>query len=232
MMEDIIRQEANEAYPNEAVWLVTKAGYYQVDNVHEDPRNFFSVSLADTRRAYSEGLLKVIHSHCDGEPVPSKADMQGQILMGVPWGVLNTNGHGATPITWWGGETEIPPLEDRPFMHGISDCYSLVRDYHRLQGKDMVEVPRDWQWWEEHDLITESIEEMGLQRVQSHELQEGDIWISQMRNKTPHHCGIFLGNDLILHHPGSGESIDLSKRSVIEPIHRYLPFIVSYWRHV
>lgn len=229
MTEDQIRLEAVDAYPKEAVWLVTEEGTYRVENTHEDPEHFFTVSFQDTMAAHKKGLLKVIHSHCNGEAVPSAEDMQTQILMGIPWGVLNTNGDSATPITWW-GEDAIPDLEGRPFIHGISDCYSLVRDYYRLQGREVGEVPRDWQWWESSDLLTDSFKGLGFIEIEASEVQEGDTWVSQMRNKTPHHCGIILSNDLILHHPGSASPIDKGKLSVIEPIYRYLPYIVKYLR--
>lgn len=229
MMEDTIRQEAIAAYPLEAVWLVTSEGFYQVENVHEEPENYFKVSLQDTVQAHKKGIIAVIHSHCDGAPVPSADDMQSQVLMGVPWGVLNTDGETATPITWWGGE-DIPALEDRPFIHGVSDCYSLVRDYFRLQGRNVPEVPRDWEWWESSDLLTEAYQGVGFEKIPAEDAREGDVWVAQVGGNVPHHCGVLLDNDLILHHPGSGEPLDKGKLSIREPIYRYLPFIVMYWR--
>lgn len=229
MTEEQIQLEAIAAYPKEAVWLVTESGTYQVENIHEQPEEFFAVSLQDTLAAQENGLLRVIHSHCDGHAVPSAADMRTQMLMGVPWGVLNTNGEVATGIQWW-GEDSIPSLEGRSFIHAISDCYSLVRDYYRLQGREVEDVPRDWQWWESSDLLSESFSGLGFVEISASEAREGDAWISQMRNLTPHHCGIILDNDLILHHPGSGYPVDQGKLSVIEPIYRYLPYIVKYVR--
>ena len=228
-MQDI-RDEAIAAYPHEAVWLITKAGTKRVDNTHEDPENFFRVSLQDTIAATREGLLSVVHSHCDGWAVPSAEDMHAQALSGVPWGVLSTDGNTASEITWW-GEDAVPPLEGRGFVHGVSDCYSLVRDYYRLKGIVLDEVPRNWQWWDtDQNLIVDQFELLGFKQVPLNDVQEGDTWVSQVRNKSPHHCGIVLANDLILHHPGAGDPIDNSKMSIIEPIYRYLPYIAMFLR--
>lgn len=229
-MEEQIKKEALAAYPKEAVWLITKKGCRQVENVHDNPFEFFEVSQADTLQAMKDGLLKVVHSHCDGDPVPSKTDMQTQMLMDIPWGVLNVTEDFASAITWWGG-SEIEPLEDRKFIHGVSDCYSIVRDYFRLKGVEMADVPRNWQWWEgEEDLILTSFAKLGFEEVTTKEAREGDVWVTQIRNNTPYHCGIVLDNDLILHHPGSDEPIDSSRRSLKEPIFRYLPHIVMFLR--
>lgn len=229
-MYELISQQALLAYPEEAVWLVTETGVTQVKNIHPDPKNFFSVSAKDTLEANKAGLKAVIHSHCDGEAAPSKADMESQVLSGIPWGVLNTDGHNVSEITWW-GEKDIPPLVGRTFAHGVSDCYSLVRDYYRLKGVELAEVPRDWLWWEDGgDLITESFEGLGFVQVPMHSALPGDVWISQVRSKHPQHCGILLDDELILHHPGSSQSVDRTKLSVIEPIYRYMPYITMFLR--
>ena len=32
---------------------------------------------------------------------------------------------------------------------GVSDCYSLIRDWYRTErGIALPEFPRDWEWWE------------------------------------------------------------------------------------
>lgn len=231
-MLELIRDAALATYPKEAVWLVTESGVQQVENIHPDPHNFFQVSLEDTRAAQKEGLKAVIHSHCDGSPTPSAADMYTQQLMDVPWGIINVTKQNTSEIIWFGSE-DIPELVGRPFIHGISDCYSLVRDYFRQKGIYTDDVPRDWLWWEKgDDLITESFQKLGFVEVPLSELQEGDAFISQVRSAVPHHCGIYLGGDLILHHPGASSPIDKSKLSVIEPIHRYLPYITKIVRRV
>lgn len=230
-MDAQIKQEAIAAYPNEAVWLITEAGVRQVDNIHEDPTNFFKVSALDTLQANREGLLKVVHSHCDRPHVPSEADMAGQILTAVPWGVLQTDGKNASDIIWW-GEQDIPPLEGRGFIHGVSDCYSLFRDFYRLEyNHDIGEVPRDWEWWEgDFDLFGSLYESKGFDEVSVEQLQRGDAIIINIGNGFPHHCAVYLGDDLMIHHPGTLRPIHTGQLSVIEPIFRYLPHVSSFRR--
>lgn len=232
-MQDRIKTEAIASYPNEAVWLVTKQGCRQVDNIHSDPKNFFEVSAKDTLQAKKEGLLAVVHSHCDRAPVPSQQDMAGQMVTNVPWGVLMTDGTNATDITWWGEET-IPPLEGRKFIHGVSDCYSLGRDYYRLHhDHDIGEVPRNWQWWDEGvDLIGHLAEERGFIDVSLSDIQEGDALLISIGHNFAHHCAIYLGNDLMIHHPGAYKPMDASKLSIIEPVYRYLQYVVGVKRLV
>ena len=227
---ELIQQQAIEAYPNEAIWFVTDDGCYQVENIHEDPENFFLASAADSLQAIQNNLKAVIHSHCDGYPVPSAEDMRLHEKLAVPCGILETNGISATEISWM--SKLLKPLEGRSFMHGISDCFSIVKDYYTLRGVNLEEVPRDWLWWEKGDnFLEELFSSRGFVEVQANEAREGDAWVAQIRGPVIHHCGILLGNDLILHHPGSGDPVDRTKLSIQEPIYRYLPYIKKFLRH-
>lgn len=226
-----IKSEAIAAYPNEAVWLVTeKRGCYQVENIHSDPENFFKISSEDSLQASLEGLLQVIHSHCDVPEVPSKEDMELFERVNVPCGILTTDGEWASEILWM--NEDIPPLEGRPFIHGVSDCYSVLRDYYRLKGFEVADVPRDWCWWdsEEDNYLEKLFESRGFYEVPKEEARAGDSWLALIRGPVIHHCGVLLENDLILHHPGASEPIDRSKLSIVEPIYRYLPYIQKFVR--
>lgn len=228
---ELIREQAKAAYPNEAVWLLTeKGGLYQVDNVHEQPSSFFKVSAHDSMVATMEGLKAVIHSHCDGYPVPSAEDMQLFDNLRIPCGIVETDGVNCTAINWM--VDEVQPLEGRPFSHGTADCFSIVRDYYRLKGIDVADVPRNWLWWEEgENLLDELFQSRGFFEIPANQAREGDVWFAQVRGPVIHHCGILLDNDLILHHPGSGDPIDPSKLSVREPMFRYMPYFKKFLRH-
>lgn len=230
-MIEQIKKEAIAAYPKEAVWLQTEKGVYQVENIHEDPENFFRVSAKDTLKANQEGLKAVIHSHCDRPHVPSKSDMEGQQLTAVPWGILQTDGENASDIIWW-GEEHIPPLEGRPFIHGVSDCFSLFRDFYRLEyGHDIGDVPRDWKWWEQgFDLIGSLYAGKGFYEISVDDLRRGDAMLIGFGTDYPHHCAIYLGDELMIHHPGTMKAISMSNLSVIEPVFRYLPHVISFHR--
>lgn len=229
-----IRQEAIEAFPCEAVWLITSAGCRQVPNTHENPEEFFSISEQDTCRAMAEGLLAVVHSHPSNIAAPSASDMQSQINTGVPWGVLGTDGVNATEVAWWGEGVPVQPLLGRGFRHGVTDCYSLIRDYYRIEkGATLPEFPRNWRWWEgESNFFAEDYPSAGFKRIDESEARPGDVWLAQIRSEVPNHGGILLENGLALHQIGGTVPVDDSRLSAREPIFRYHRHITHWLRYV
>ena len=228
-----IKQEAIAAYPNEAVWLVTKKGILAVKNIAKEPSKTFRVAKADMTKAVRLGLDAIIHSHPDFPHCPSASDMQSQINSGVPWGIISTDGQSATDIVWWGDQIEPPPLLERTFRHGITDCYSLIRDYYRLEvGIFLPEFPRGWQWWlQGGDLYSEGFEKAGFRVIDVSEAQEGDVWLAQLRSDVFNHGGIYVGSGLMLHHPSSNKPVDSTQIARREPIERWLPHINLWLRH-
>jgi len=230
--ESHIRQQAIEAYPLEAVWLITEDGCRHVENIHEDPENFFSISEADSRYAMARGLLAVVHSHPSNIAAPSASDMQSQINTAVPWGIVGTDGVDATRIAWWGNGTPKQPLVGRQFRHGISDCYSLIRDYYEEEkGVDLLEFPRDWEWWKDQNLLVEGFPLAGFTRIDASEAEPGDVWLAQIASDVACHCGILLEDSLALHQVCSRNPVDDSRLSVREPIFRYQRYITHWLRY-
>ena len=227
-----IRSEALAAYPHEAVWLITADGACrQVRNVHAEPAHAFAVSKNDMASAQARGLAAIVHSHPDYWACPSEADMHGQMATAVPWGIVATDGQDATPITWWGADTPRPPLEDRPFVHGVTDCYALIRDYYaETYGIELIEVPRAWEWWRTGgDLYQQQFAAAGFERITHEQAQPGDVWLMQLRSPVPNHGGILLDHGRALHHPmaRAGGPVQPKARARIEPIHRWLPHIAA-----
>lgn len=232
--EEIIRNEAIEQFPLEAVWLITESGCRLVENTHETPESFFSVSEQDTRKAMAEGLLAVVHSHPNGHAAPSASDMQGQLTTAVPWGVLSVEDGTASRIAWWGAGVEKQPLVGRKFRHGITDCYSIVKDYYELErGVQLPEKPRDWLWWQNgENLFIDDFKAAGFVRIEASEAKPGDVWLAQIRSEVPCHCGVLLEDGLTIHQAGSHQAVDDSKLSVREPVFRYSRYITHWLRYV
>lgn len=231
----LIQRQAEETYPEEAVWVITSKGCRQVANTAKDPLTSFSVSDEDMVQAYSEGLLALVHSHPDGPDCPSEADMVGQVNSACPWGIVSTNGEDSLPLFWWGDQVETPPLIGRGFRHGVTDCYSLIRDYFRVEKEiNLPEFPRNWDWWNEgQDLYAKGFPVAGFRRFDPdvEEPKEGDMWFSQLKSEVPNHGGVYLGDETILHHNTAKLAVDPSRLSKREPIHRWIPYITYWLRH-
>lgn len=229
-----IRAEAIQAYPNEAVWLITPGECRLVKNVHKDPENYFSVAPRTLAAAMSRGLLAVVHSHPSGYAAPSEADMVGQVASAVPWGVLTTDGVTAGELVWWGTGAEKAPLIGRKFRHGVTDCYALIKDYYEIEkGIDLPEFPRSWQWWESGgDQFMAGFPKAGFVRIDAEQAKPGDVWLAQINSKVPNHGGILLEGSMALHQIGSAKPVDGSKLSAREPIFRYLPLITHWLTYV
>ncbi|MES1927559.1 Mov34/MPN/PAD-1 family protein [Salinisphaera sp. T31B1] len=229
---DAIRAAAVAAYPNEAVFVITdETGCYEVRNVHPSPRESFAIGKKDMAAARAAGLRAIVHSHPDYPACPSEQDMRGQLSTAVPWGIVATNGEAATPITWWGAGTERPSLEGRPFVHGVTDCYSLIRDYYAAERDiDLMEIPRAWLWWQQGgDLYREWFGPAGFVQIAHAEAKPGDVWLTQIRSPVPNHGGILLERGECLHHPMTREGGPVQPKALSrrEPINRWLPHIAQ-----
>lgn len=235
-----IHEQAKAAYPNEAVWLISGGECHQVENIAEKPTKHMAVSKQVMRNAQARGLEAVIHSHPDGPDCPSEHDMRGQIHTAVPWGIVSTDGQYCLPIFWWGDDVPILPLKGRGFRHGVTDCYSLIRDYYRMEKGILIpEFPRSWDWWHhDQDLYVDGFPKAGFVKLDVEKIklgeiepQEGDMWFSQLRSNVPNHGGIYMGDETILHHATSRKAVDPARMSAREPIHRWLPHITHWLRH-
>lgn len=171
----------------------------------------FQTDPEDLARAEDLGfeVLAVVHSHPgQGDPAPSAADIECCDAGDLPWHIV-----GVPPLdggsTWNGSALrwievvpahQLPDLVGRPFEYGRSDCYSIVRDWYRLErGVWLADVPR-----------TSDTEADGssiyLPRLQAHgwravsEPRPGDVLLMRMGAREANHSAVYLGDNLILHH--------------------------------
>jgi cell wall-associated NlpC family hydrolase len=224
------------AFPNEAVFFITEAGCTEVENIHEHPDKYFAVADGDHRRAMAEGLLAVVHSHPDNIAAPSSLDMKGQMSTAVPWGIIGTDGVGVSDIAWWGKGAPKAPLIGRTFRHGITDCYSLIKDYYEIEkGIELPEFPRDWEWWKTNaNLFEDGFKIAGFVKIDAPDAQPGDVWLANIGSEfgVANHGGLLLEDGLMLHQIGSKDPVDHSRPSAREPIYRYMPHITHWLRYV
>lgn len=235
-LEKKIQQYAIEQYPNEMCGFVIGGDFVQVKNMHKEPYKSFRVSPKDWDE--NAGTCTVfIHSHPDWHPCPSETDMLHQMSSALPWGIVATEGERASDIKLFGDQVPIPDLKNRTFCHGITDCYSIIRDWYRVEkGITLKEIPRSWEWWEgDKDLYRDNFNPVGFNIVPTEQIMDegpkiGDVFLANLGPGVLklNHGGVYTGNGLGLHHVTSKDPIDATRLAREEPIQRWLKNI-SLW---
>lgn len=193
---------AMDAYPNEACAFIVGNKLIPVENISTTPTQSFELSAEDSLiQLKANGF---IHSHPDGPIYPSKADMISQKSARIPFGIITCTNDSTSASIWLHDDTLGIPLDERPFIHGIFDCYSLIRGYYK-QAKNITlpDFPRDMNWWEnkKEDLYMKNFELAGFKEISSDDvLQEGDVILMNIQSDVVSHAAVYIGDGLLLHH--------------------------------
>jgi proteasome lid subunit RPN8/RPN11 len=141
---------AMEHYPNEACAFIINGKLVPVDNVSKNPTEEFELSVDSCNLIIkAQGF---IHSHPDGPIIPSELDMITQKSCCIPFGLMTCTSDSASNSIWLHDGTLAIQLEERPFLHGIFDCYSLIRAYYwQSRTIKLPDFPREMDWWEAKD---------------------------------------------------------------------------------
>lgn len=191
-------------YPEEVCAYIIDNKLYYVENISAHRENEFELSVEDS--LLMEQAQGFIHSHPDGDRWPSALDMQTQIQWNKPFGLVTCTHDSCSDSVWWGDHTLSLPLNERPFVHGITDCYSLIRsEKFQRDGIVLPDFPRNFEWWERgentENLYDENFRLAGYEVLPSNEeLQVGDIVFMKIGTDVVSHAAIYVGNGLILHH--------------------------------
>lgn len=233
-----IQRDAIDRYPHESCGVVIRTDvgtlvYRGVDNDAVDPTKSFHF---DERILLGLGdrAVAVVHSHPDGPDYPSQRDMEQQLAINLPFGIVSTDGVGALQPFFWGEGVPTPPLIGRGFRHGVTDCYALIRDHFREElGVTLREYPREWGWWlGGQSLYATFFEAEGFYRISESEVREHDCFLAQIRSETPNHAGVYVGKNLVLHHLTANAGADSSRVSRRDPVNNWRKFICGFWvRH-
>lgn len=210
-LEEVMRQQAELNYPNESCGVVVSAGKKAIiipcKNIASDPRNYFRIDPHDYVKAANQGeVIGIWHTHVELPANPSPADVAGCNSSGVEWFIIGAykteEGMTFTPIhTLQPSDAEVDYLE-RPYLFGVYDCYTLIRDYYSREfGITLGEYPRVENFWKKGlDFFTEGYPEQGFELLIDQEPEVGDLFIMQVAADIPNHIAVYIGDDLILHH--------------------------------
>lgn len=201
-------------------FLLSDGRYYPCENVAADPLSTFEIAPQAWIDAEQHGqsVVALVHSHPDGLPCLSSADRHMQLQMGIPWIVVcNGELHEYLPV---------PALAGRVFAHGSMDCYTLMRDAYHLCGIRLPEFERADNWWHTGtELYLENMSATGFYQVPADQAQPGDIFLIHLGSKAANHAAVYLGNQMILHHPPN----HFSRRDPFGGF--WARYLHSVWRH-
>jgi len=237
-----IKQHALEAYPKESVGVITPHGYKRLLNTSQSPTcevrvPFKQVSEMIVRRQ----ALAVVHSHPEpAHNAPTAVDMSSQMSCNVPFGIVWTNGQTAAEPFLWGDQMKRQPLVGRPFQHGVTDCYALIRDYCWLEhGVYLNDYARAWEWWRrDDDLYERNFAREHWREIPLEEIRQGDAiffhirWSKNDQARAINHAGIYLDGGVLLHHVASRSAFDPYALSRREPLGRWRNRAVKAVRYV
>lgn len=142
-------------------------------------------------------VVGVCHSHVFVAPEPSQADRVMCEKTCLPWLIVN----------WPTGNYQVIepsgyklPLLGRKFVHGVVDCFSIIRDYYSQNlGIALPDFPREDNWWlKGQDLYRQHAEEAGFVPVT--DLKPHDMIVMQRASPVPNHGAVYIGDNKIIQH--------------------------------
>ncbi|QGY29080.1 C40 family peptidase [Pantoea cypripedii] len=200
-----IREHVAAEYPNEACGVIIQAGqsqeYIRCRNIAPKPTDDFIMHPEDFIAAEDRGeVLMVIHSHPDVvQLIPTELDRINCDKSCVEWGIMS----------WPDGDfCTISPRGDRElagrrWVLGHADCWSLVREYFRLEhGITLGNWSVDYEWWVDgkENRYDDNWQGEGFTEVDAAAMQPGDVIMMRVQAPVTNHAAVYLGNNIILHH--------------------------------
>ena len=242
-----MRAHARQAHPQEACGAVFDTGdsriYRPVPDVADRSRADFHVEASVLHRLEDRHgtLSAVVVSHPweeDGEVepllfTPSAAQMRAQMSLQVPFGVVVCSRSETFAPFWFGDQSPAWPPFERPFRHGVTDCYSLGRDWYRRHRNILLpDFPRDWDWWiAGRDLYRAGFERAGFREIDPAEARSGDALLYRIRSEVPNHSAVMLEDGRMLHHPAHWKPYDVEALACCDFAKRWERFLMHCLRY-
>ena len=196
---------AKDQDPKESCGLLLnikgKEKYYPCQNLAITNYQEFILNPEDYVKADNLGeIIAIVHSHPTTPPTPSQADRISCEHSNLPWYIVNPKTEQWADLK---PEGYKPELCGRPWVWGITDCWSLVRDWYKEEKNiELVDYERSMTPEEflENPLFEKYAKNTGFRELANYEaLKKGDVLLMSILHPTLNHVAIFLG-DMVLHH--------------------------------
>lgn len=224
--EAAIVRHAKEMYPREACGFIVKVG--QIDlvipatNIALDPEQDFLIPSNEVEWAEQHGeIVAIYHSHPDAEACFTDTDLAASSALEIPYVCVS---YPNVAFAMHDPRGFCAGYEGRQFLHGVVDCYTLVRDYYarELQIK-LGNYFREDDWWAKGGNMY--LDNLAREKfVMVNDLRKNDLMFFRIRSRVPNHAAVYLGDGLILHHL-------YGKLSGIEPLGKFIRFHAFTARH-
>lgn len=187
-------------YPREGCGiLLNKRGkleWMPCKNVAENDEEFRIAAEDYIKASLSGDIHAIVHSHPDGSCLPSEADKQASDFLGIPYWIYSLPD---CELFVYEPKERKAPLLGKEYRFGQNDCYSLVRDYYKQLDIDLPTIPFEDDFWLKGINYFDDLQEsFGFVTVA--EPQEHDMVIFSVMSDIPNHCGVYVGEDIFMHH--------------------------------